>query len=401
MEITEVPFGFIKGGKIFRSSWGDHPDREIGEVREEDDQKSIQFFEDRFNDLSKKVNEVIEKIESTENKGSFLMKLVHLKEQLPAHDGLGDYAKILEKLTKYESLVRDIIQKNRARNTEIKTALIQETNEVENIVNWKEATDMIHDIKSRWIKTGSADEEKNDELEEDFWKLVTAFFEKKKNFYEDKLKLTEHRKTQYETLVNDAEKVKELFGKQKFELINSLKERWKEIGGVPAEIYKPLFDEFNKKLKDSKRPFVSKVDYSSILQKLEEVKAGNVAYDKNELDGLKKSIYKDRSRNEEKSKALELIQLLNERDFVLKLANKRFSDFPKMDKEKKKTIKMGIIKDLIQRDMDDLKVYEENSANFSSSDGSMNKLVESKINGQRKKIDVKKKLLNQIELGEF
>ncbi|MEM7298242.1 MAG: DUF349 domain-containing protein, partial [Bacteroidota bacterium] len=274
MEITEVPFGFIKGGKIFRSSWSDHPDREIGEVREEDDQKSIQFFEDRFNDLLKKVNEVIEKIESTENKGSFLMKLVHLKEQLPVHDGLGDYAAILEKLDKYENLVRDIIQKNRARNTEIKTALIEEARQVEDVVNWKEATDMIHDLKSRWIKTGSANEDKNDELEENFWKIVTEFFEKKKNFYEDKQKLTEHRKNQYENLVKEAEKVKELHGKQKFDLIKLLKEQWKEIGGVPAEIYKPLFDEFHKNLKDSKRPFVSKIDYTSILQKLEEVKDG-------------------------------------------------------------------------------------------------------------------------------
>lgn len=400
MEITEIPFGFVKEGRIYQNAWGTNKEREIGEVRDDDIEKSAGFFQERFADLTKKVDEVTEKIDSTENKGSFLMKLVHLKEHLPSHDGLGDYTSLLERIEKYESLVRDIIQKNRTRNTDIKTALIEEAKTIHDIINWKEATEKAHDLKSRWIKTGSAEEDKNEQLEEEFWGIITDFFERKKQFYEDKQKLTEHRKKQYEELVAAAEQLQELHGQQRFEQVKSLKEQWKEIGGIPAEFYKPLFDDFNKWLKGGKR-FESRTDYKSILQKLENIKSGNAPFDKKELDALKKSIFRDRARSEDKKNALELIQLLVEKDFILKLANKRFPDFPKLDQEKKNSIKTGILRDLIQRDEDDLKVYEENSANFSSADGSMNKLVEGKINGQKKKIRIKSKLLEWIDSGDF
>ena len=139
--MTEIPFGFVKDGKIYRTGWAEHPDREIGEVRDDDVEKSTVFFQERFKDLSSKVAEVTEKIDNTTNKGSFLMKLVHLKGQLPEHDGLGDYSALLENINKYETLVKDIIQKNRERNTEIKTALIEEAKELDEIINWKESTE--------------------------------------------------------------------------------------------------------------------------------------------------------------------------------------------------------------------------------------------------------------------
>lgn len=402
MDNKEIPFGFISKEKIYRHSWGNHPEKEIGEVREGDIEKSSQFFIARFTDLASKVSEVTEKIDSTENKGSFLMKLIHLKDQLPEHDGLGDYQKLHDQLTKYENLVKDIIQKNRLRNSEIKSALIEEAKELDEIINWKEATEKAQDLKTRWIKTGSAEEDKNKGLETDFWEIITRFFDRKKQFYEDKQKLTDHRKRQYEELVEEARKLNDIHGKERFDKVKLLKEKWKETGGIPAEHYKPLLEEFNQTLKKGKKPFPQKsLDYAKIHERLLNVKSDPTSHNKQELDSLKKELMKDRSRSNEKWAALELIQILNERDFILKLANKRFPDFPKMDREKKKGIKKGIINDLIQRDMEELKIYEENSANFSSSDGSMNKLVESKLKSQRKKIAIKSKLLEWIDTEEF
>ncbi|MEM6736321.1 MAG: DUF349 domain-containing protein [Bacteroidota bacterium] len=399
--MTEIPFGYVKDGKIYRKGWAGYPDREIGEVRNEDVEKSSDFFQERFNDLSKKVQDVTSKIDNTANKGSFLMKLVHLKDQLSEHDGLGDYQTLWNTIDKYESLVKEIIQKNRKRNSEIKSALIEEANQLEDIISWKEATEKAHDVKTRWIKTGSAEEEKNEELENAFWEKVTQFYDKKKQFYEDKQKLVDYRKRQYEKLLKEAEKLAELHGKVRFDRVKELKEKWKETGGIPADFYQPLHDSFQKALKGKKKQFVQPLNYKGILEKLERVKLDKEPLIKKELDTLKKLIYKDRFKSEEKNKTLEFIQLLLERDFVIKLANKHFPDFHKMVKEKKKGIKKGIIKDLIQRDTEDLKIYEENSANFSSSDGSMNKLFESKIKGQKRKIEIKTTLLEGVEKGEF
>lgn len=399
MENTSIPFGFVKDGKVYLSGWSDHKDREIGEVRDEDIEKSAAFFVDRFNDLEKKVDEVAQKIDATDNKGSFLMKLLHLKDQLPKHEGLGDYPALLEKLNKYESLVSDIISKNRIRNSEIKEALLKESDEIESIISWKEASDKVNDLKARWIKTGSAEEAKNEELEEQFWKVIKDFFDRKKQFFEDKQKLVLHRKRQYEELVNQASKLIDLHGKERFDKIKSLREEWKEVGGVPAEIFQPLIEQFNLHLKTTKS--TPQINYQEILEKLDSIKTGKEGYVKDELDRLKKSIFRDKRRSQSKQDSLELIQLLHEKEFVLKLAHKRFPDFPKLEKEKKKNIKTGIIKDLIARDEEDLKTYEENANNFSSSDGSMNKLVESKINSQKRKVQVKTKLLKWVDSGEF
>lgn len=401
--MTDIPFGYVKDGKIYRKGWGEHPDKEIGEVRDDNIEKSAAFFEERFADLKQKVDEVTTKIEETENKGSYLMKLVHLKEQLPNHDGLGDYPALLETIDKYISLVQDIIQKNRERNTEIKTTLLKEAEQLDDIVNWNEATEKAHDLKTRWIKTGSAEDEKNEELEEIFWGKITHFFDRKKQFYEDKQKLIEHRQRKYEELVMEAENLADLHGKARFDKVKDLKQRWRDNGGIPSEQYQPLHEAFYKALKGggNGRPSSSSLNYKEILEQLESIKAGEIPFDKKEIDILKKAMFRDRSRSEEKGKVLRLIPLLMERDFVMKLANRRFPDFPKMDKEKKKGIKKAILKDLIQRDTEDLKTYEENSANFSSSDGSMNKLVENKIRGQKKKIDTKTQLLDWIDSGEF
>ncbi|MFK7952195.1 MAG: DUF349 domain-containing protein [Ekhidna sp.] len=399
MENTPIPFGYVKDGKVYLSGWAEHKDRQIGEVRDEDVEKSTSFFIDRFEDLKQKIDEVAKKIDETENKGSFLMKLLHLKDQLPKHEGLGDYPSLLVKLNQYESLVSDIISKNRIRNTEIKEALLKEADEIESIVSWKEGTDIVNDLKARWIKTGSAEDGKNEELEEKFWNQIKKFFDRKKQFFDDKQKLVGHRKRRYEEIVNEASNVKNLQGKDRFDRIKSLREQWKEVGGVPAEIFQPLIEQFNLHLKTSKN--TPQINYEEILSKLNSIKEGKEPYQKEELDRLKKSIFRDKRRSQGKKDSLELIQLLNEKEFVLKLAHKRFSDFAKLAKEKKKSIKAGIIKDLIMRDEDDLKTYEQNATNFSSSDGSMNKLVESKINSQKRKVEVKTKLLKWIDAGEF
>ncbi|WP_436515120.1 DUF349 domain-containing protein [Ekhidna sp. To15] len=399
MDSIQVPFGYIKDGKVFQKSWDENPDREIGEVRDNNPEKSAQFFQERFSDMEKKIAEVTEKIDSTENKGSFLMKLVHLREHLPQHDGLGDYQVLQEKILKYESLVRDIIQKNRVRNTEIKNSLLAEAKEAVEVINWKEATELINDIKSRWIKTGSAEEDKNKALEESFWGVIEDFFDRKKQFFEDKIKLTDHRKRQYQALIDEAKKLADIHGKERFTKVKGLKENWKEIGGIPAEFYQPLNDEFNQLLKGKR--YEPPKDYTELLSKLEAIKARKVAYDGDELGKTKKELFRDRAKNPDKFKCLELIQLLNEREFIIKLANKRFPDFEKLEVEKKKNIKSDIIKNLISRDEEDLKTYEDNSSNFSSPDGKMNKLVESKIKSQKRKIDVKSKLLEWVDSGEF
>jgi len=395
---SEVPFGYEKDGHLYLSGWLGNPDRQIGEVRDKDIPTSAHFFVNRYEDLKKKIEEVIEKIDSTENKGSFLMKLLHLKEQLPKHAGLGDYQSLFEQVSKYELLVTDLIKKNRERNSEIKSALIEEVKVAVEVINWKEGTELVNDLKAKWIKTGNAEEGKNEQLEEEFWEIVKNFFDRKKNFYEDKQKLLELRQKKYGELVVEAEKTKELYGKRKFDRIKELREIWKGIGGVPNDVFAPLHEKFNSHLREQSS---SGTDYADALRFLEAIHKGETPFEKDVVDRIKQKVYKDKGRNPSKGKILELIQLLGEREFVNKLSHKRFPDFASLEAGKKKSIRAGIVKDLLSRDKEELKLFEENSSNFTSRDGSMNKMLDGKLRGQKRKIAIKEKLLEWIEDDEF
>lgn len=399
MSTKEIPFGKIKENKVYLSAWGSYPEREIGEIRESEEE-SIQYFLDRFTDLESKVEALQQDIESSQNKGSFLMKLLHMKEVLPEHIGLGDYRALHDKLNLMESMLTDIIEKNREKNTEIKRALLEEMRVAVEKINWKESTLEIHDIKARWIKTGNAKEDVHEELESEFWELINNFFEKKKQFYEDKKLLGEKRKKEYETLVDEATKVESMFGKDRFDKINYLKEAWKNVGNIPKEEYSPLLMEFNRRLKARPRPVQHTFSLDEALATLQSYYSGDrynfkVLSDiKTQLKNFKATDYSSRGKRHE---AFGLIQLLTEKDFLDKLAMKRFRNFRELERAKKKTIRIGILEELISRDKADLDKFQNNSANFNSGNTGMHDLVMKKLAQQQGKIEIKEKLLASLK----
>lgn len=401
MSAKEIPFGKILENKIILNGWGAYPDREIGEVRE-DEETSVKYFEERFTELEAKITALETEIESSENKGSFLMKLIHLKELLGTHDGLGDYQSLLDRLTAQEAYLEETIEKNRVRNTQIKQALVEELRVSVEKINWKEATQEIHDIKARWIKTGNPKEELQEELDTAFWGLIDQFFDKKKEFYEDKKRLGEKRKRDYQNVIAKADQLENLHGKERFDFIQTLKDEWREIGNIQKEDYSPLLRAFNNKLKPGPRPSQSQsFDIHELNKTLQRFTNGEQPYGFKQLEELKTQLKSYRPSDPEgknlRRNAFQSIQLLLERDFIDKLAHKRFKNFKELEKSKKRQIRIGILEELINRDKADLDKYQENSANFSSSFGGTMDLIEKKLSQQKGKIQVKETLLQLLK----
>ena len=399
-------FGFVKDGKIFLKGWGDFTDREIGIVRDDDEAASLKYFEDKYEELSLKIKDLEDQIEAATNKGSFLMKLVHFREMLPTHEGLGDYQTLLDRVVNQEALLKEIIAKNREKNTELKKAMIVEIHAAAEKIDWKAATEEIHEIKTRWIKTGNAIDSENDKLEEEFWGVVTAFFDKKKQFYEDKKRLAGKNKEGYERLVKEAEELQHLHGKERFDKVKQLKKEWEELGNIPKAEFSPLFQKFQRLLKPQHQGggggFGNRsVNLDEIHAELNDYLSGKRPYNFGRLEAFRKTMkgFKptDPAQKQLRRDAFTNIQLLMERDFLEKIAQKRFRDFSTMEPSKKKTIRIGILDELIRRDKEDLEKFMTNAENFSSHSRSTPDLVEKKLAQQKTKVEVKMKLLKMLK----
>ncbi|WKN42838.1 DUF349 domain-containing protein [Tunicatimonas pelagia] len=241
MDQATTPFGFIQDGKIYRNAFLEYPAREIGEVRESE-ASTIKYFEDRFTMAENKVAQLEQSVEESENKGSYLMKLIHMRESLAKFDALGEYTQLYERLDVIEEKLREIIAQNRIKNLEIKRALIAEAEPFEFSSDWQEATDQLKEVKGKWIKTGAVDEEYQEEIEGRFNEILDNFFQRRKKFFEERKQMMYDRMRRYREINNDLYQLLRAPDKQEArERAKELQAAWREVGKIPSFQYSKLF----------------------------------------------------------------------------------------------------------------------------------------------------------------
>ena len=239
-------FGYIQDGKVFLKGFLGGPDRVIGEVKG-DEASTLLYFETRFTQLEEKVARLKDAIEENQNKGSFLMKLIHLKESLYTSDALGDFTQLIAQLEEQEAFLSEIIQGNRSKNLEIKQGLIQEALAIQSSTDWKDTTELFKELKLRWIKTGPVEKEVHEEMEAEFNQAVDYFFEQRQNFYDGLALQAEENIKVYESLLEQARSAHDLpDAKMAFDISKRIQKEWKAAGKVPAERRQPIWDEFSR-----------------------------------------------------------------------------------------------------------------------------------------------------------
>ncbi|AHM62014.1 hypothetical protein D770_18815 [Flammeovirgaceae bacterium 311] len=244
--MAEHPYGYVQDGKVYRKAFGEHPALEIGEVKDTPE-AAFSYYEQRYQQLLEKINQLEQDIYEKSNKGSYLMKLLHMKETLPEYEGLGDFEALHERLEKLENYIREIIQQNRERNLEIKTALLAEAEPLREMTDWKEGAELAKDLKMRWLRTGSLDPEHQDKFEEEFNELLQGFFDRRSAFFADRKLMLDERQKQYEMLIIEAQRaVMQPNSRQALYDVRNIQQRWRDIGKIPAEIYKPLLYEIQR-----------------------------------------------------------------------------------------------------------------------------------------------------------
>jgi hypothetical protein len=200
-------YGYVEAGGVWLHPVLGQPARQIGLVKETED-AALLYFAQRFEALRTKVDALLAKMDASENKGSFLMKALHLKEQLPAYDGLGDFTALHRRLTQAEESIAVTVARNREKNLATKVGFIQEAEALRDSVEWVSASEKVKDLRQGWLKTGPVDKEMTDELEHRFQSAIQVFFDRRKAFQADKKAMTNRVQTRYRDLIQQAENLK-------------------------------------------------------------------------------------------------------------------------------------------------------------------------------------------------
>jgi hypothetical protein len=409
------PYGYIKNTKVYLRGFLGQADREIGEVKE-NEASTLKYFENRFEQLLAKVEKLKNDIQENQNKGSFLMKLIHLRESLFESDALGDFIPLIAELNEQEAFLNEIIQSNRSKNLEVKNALIEEAESMKDDTEWKETTEFFKELKLRWIKTGPVEKELHEEIETRFNDAVQTFFENRRHFFEGMALQAEENIKIYESLVIQAREAHDLpDSKMAFDISKKIQKQWKEAGKVPAEKRQPLWDEFSKlnnrifsRYKRTLNPG-PQMHPRELMKKIE-----TLTEDIKRLVNLPTSyevINKAKAIQEEwrklpprKPKEATLTarsfqfftDIVFEKAFLEKLIHGKYPDFSEMTATEQIDLKIALLKDLLHRDQSELDTMQNNTDNFRVQTEDFEIMMKKKLSGLKRKVDVKNYLLKQL-----
>ncbi|MCP1382778.1 DUF349 domain-containing protein [Runella sp. CRIBMP] len=240
-------YGYVKDGKVFLKGYLGNPDRQIGEVKRTE-QEAIDYFKNRFNIASGKVEQLEHDVEEAQNKGSYLTKLVQLRKKLLSFDGLGDFIPLLERLDKLETVLEDLIKINQEKNLEIKRALLDETRAVTVIGDdWQGATDLLQEIKSKWIRTGPVDKEYQEEIEGTFQTLLDTFFQQRRDFFSEQNRTIADRIERYTELIAKSDMLVRMYDvEEASRQLRQIRAEWKEVGEIPVKRSAKLYKQFKR-----------------------------------------------------------------------------------------------------------------------------------------------------------
>lgn len=386
------------------------PDLEIGDLKESEEM-SLNYYQERFNLAVRQVEVVKEKIEANTNKGSFLMKVIHLKDTLHQFDAIGDFESLYVTLNALHADLDEYIEANRQKNLDIKTALIEELKKVAESHDWKVSSALVKEIQGKWLKTGAVAEEKRDEIEGGFKELTQRFYERRSAFYHDLEKMAKEKESDFEDFLKKAEGLKAIedFNELR-KSISTHKEEWQSLGKIKPAKHNEFWLQFQTIIKDAvnKSKKVekekSKVSPKENQKRKETIiaelaKANDAILPKIDLNAINRKwksigpVVKEFS-DELSEKYLRLTGTISEKKFLNTLVEKK-SKKGTSDADLNK-LRIRLMRGLLDRDNSELKTFEENMGKFNMASG-LDKLLDRKLAQQKLKVEIKKDILSELK----
>ncbi len=242
----ENKYGFINDGKVYLNAFLDFPEREIGKVLLTDE-KAFVYFTDRFLLLINKIDKLELEMSESSNKGSFLMKIVHFRDSLKTYNALGDFPVLFNKLDELQEILLVDVEQNRLKNLELKEELLEKLQIIVSREDWCNDEDGIKELHQYWLRIGRVTEDREEDLEADFKRLLDNFFEEKRQAGTRQNELVYERLDRFRELIEEGRKLFYLrkYDANKKNFINIQRE-WKAVGSVPKDKFFKLNRDFQK-----------------------------------------------------------------------------------------------------------------------------------------------------------
>jgi hypothetical protein len=410
MNTTLSPYGYTNNDKVYLYAYMEFPEREIGFVRE-NEETSIEYFTKRFDLATAKVNELISAIKESQNKGSYLMKLIHLRQYLAEFNALGDFSSLFAKLDVEEVEIREYILHNRGKNLEIKTALLQEAETLKHSTAWGDTADKFKDLKLKWIKTGSSPSENEEELNEKFNAVLDYFFERRNAFVTEKNRQIEERKQQYQELINKLRKVVNERSENRIDQIKQLQADWRNVGMIPkrqfvfySRIFKNELNYFFSKRKENQKPrtpIEQKEDMCARVEKMLE-NPDNVRLDeirKIQEDWKKLGKLPELADKDLNTKFKIICNEIFEYNFLVKTAKTKYEGYITKTRFEQLKLKIRLLKETLKEDEISLTMMntERNKLRYGTEQPPMTAEHINLINKIKTKQRILKKLQDQLD----
>ena len=205
------------------------------------------------------------------------MKLLHMRTYLETYNGLGDFVSLLDKISSLEEGINEYIEVNREKNKAIKEALLKEAEELKDSTNWKFSSVKMKELKQKWIKTGSAHKEEEEELATAFDGAMDYFFSRRNKYYEEQNQIMDERMNQYQHLLEELRRINRSGNPMAYaSQIRTVQRDWKNVGRINKMKFGRLTYEFKRE--------IEQYFYSLKLQKAASEKSGIE---------LKRELYRD------------------------------------------------------------------------------------------------------------
>lgn len=419
-----IKYGFIQDQQVWLKPFMNYPARQVGDVKESENDSLI-YFAKRFSMFRDKVNTLLERIATSENKGSFLMKVLHMKEQVGNYDALGDFEAMYQILSKAEEEINETIKQNREKNLAIKIGLIKEAEELQDSIEWKETSEKLKELRSTWIKTGPVDKDLTEEIEERFKTPIEAFFERKKNFFEDKKRMQNHAYEKYRDLIRQSVALQ---NSEDWEgttaRLKQLQNQWKEIdSSLPRKVTSKLWTDFRKahnhfferlkvKINNEKNASREQFYETNYEKKKQLVDEANTLLDRHNLgDAVRRAkelqaewkkvgpVHPSVSDQvwEQFIKACDRIFETSSLEHYIRKRQQNNNE--RLNEQESLNVRINALKDFIKSDKGELEVLEQNLDKLSDSpsNDTFRNMLQGKIRNFKRKINTKQEMIDGLK----